>query len=166
MVNSNTRENRVEQVSKRHSCLFKVLNTSSKEHLRFLKLKNTNYSRSKIMNHGKSKTPHWLKSSIKLEITMKKPSTSCFLREPNKCKNYLMKVNISSNNCSMKSEELSCLTILQVGRTSLKLESNMLIIKARILKNGLSLSDTIAISITLEKKRMTNIEKNNTLEKS
>jgi len=120
MVNLNTRENKVEQVSKRHSCLYKDLNISSKELQRFLKLKNISYSKSKTTNHGKYKTPHSLKSFIRLEITMKKLSISCYLRELNKSKNYWMRVNISSNNYSMRLDESSCLTISQAGKTSLK----------------------------------------------
>jgi len=166
MVNSNTRENREELVSKRHFCSYKDLSINSKELLRSLRLRSISCLRSKTMNLGKSKTPHWLKSFTRLEIITKKPNIWCYHKELNRCKSCLTRVNISSSNYLMRLEELSCLIILQVEKTSLKLESSMLIIRARTLRNGLSLSDIIVISIMLEKKKTNNTEKSNMLEKN
>lgn len=166
MVNLNIRENKVEQVSRRHFCQFKDLNISSKELQRSLKLKSISYLKNKTMNHGKYKTLHLLKSFIRLEIIMKKLSISCYHKEHNKSKNYWTRVNILSSNYSMRLEGSSCLTISQVGKISLKQVSNMPITRVRISRNGLNLFDIIAILIMLEKKRMNNTGKNNTQEKN
>jgi len=166
MLNSSTRENKAELVSRKHTFLFRVLSLNIKMHKKFWTPKSKNCSKNKTMSNGKLKTqPSSSKFTPPVTIS-KRPSNTCCPRRPNKCKSCGMSPSILSSSFSTRLGEPSCWITSRAEKTFWTSASNILDTWARTSRSGASSSSFTVTLTTRGSQRMTSTTETSLLAKN